>query len=99
MRIVFCLFALSGCSSVLVAQQTPDTPPPSTDSQDTTPVVLVMPSASQNIALLGTDQRFMDLGTLQTRRRAFFLYGTGISESYIDNFEAVPGGQASSEFL
>ena len=99
MRMVFCLFALCGCSSVLVAQQTPDTPPPSTDSQDTTPVVLVMPSASQNIALLGTDQRFMDLGTLQTRRRAFFLYGTGISESYIDNFEAVPGGQASSEFL
>jgi len=60
-RIVLCLFTLSGTSTVLVAQQNLDKPAPSTDSQDVKPTVLVLPSYSQNIAILGTDQRYMDL--------------------------------------
>src|SRR6202008_1541690 len=87
MRMVLCLFALSGSSTVLVAQQNPGTPAPSTESQDVKPAALVMPSYSQNIALLGTDQRYLDLETLQTRRRTFFVYGMGVSESYY-NFES-----------
>jgi hypothetical protein len=80
---VLCLFALSACSTVLLAQQTPDQQQdPSTQSQDVKPAILAMPSYSQNIALLGTDQRYMDLETLQTRRRTFFIYGMGVSETY-----------------
>jgi hypothetical protein len=97
MRMVLCLFALSGFSTVLAAQQSPDEPASSTKSQEINPAVLVMPSYSQNIALLGTDQRYMDLGTLQTRRRTFFMYGMGISESYVHN-EENSGGQDSSQF-
>jgi hypothetical protein len=84
---VFCLLALSGSSIVLVAQQNPDKPAPSMESQDVKPAVLVMPTSSQDVALLGTDQRYLDLGTLQTRRRTFFMYGMGVSNSYIDTFE------------
>jgi hypothetical protein len=102
MRMVLCLFALSTSSTVLVAQQnpqqTPDKPAPSTASQDVQQAVLVMPSYSQNIALLGTDQRYVDLETLQTRRRTFFMYGMGVSESY-DNFEGSSGSQDSSALL
>lgn len=101
-RMVVCFFALSGCSTVLVAQQNPDTPPPSTDStgsQDVKPVVLVMPSSSPDIALLGTDQRYMDLGSLQTRRRTFLLYGMGISESYIQSFDENSANLDTGEFL
>jgi len=86
MRTVLCLFALSCTGVVLFAQQTPDKPVPASDSQDVKPTVLVMPSYSQNIALLGTDQRYLDLGTLQTRRRTFFMYGMGVSESYVRDF-------------
>jgi hypothetical protein len=97
MRMVLCLFALSGSSTILVAQQNPDKQAPSTESQDVKPAVLVMPSYSQNIALLGTDQRYMDLGELQTRRRTFFMYGMGVSESYVDIFGEGTGGQSRSE--
>jgi len=99
MRMVLCLFALSGTSTVLVAQQNPDKPVPSTDSQDVKPTALVLPSYSQNIAILGTDQRYMDLGTLQTRRRTFFMYGIAVSESYVRDFAENSGGQDNSKFL
>ena len=99
MRMVLCLFALSGTSTVLVAQQNPDKPVPSTDSQDVKPTALVLPSYSQNIAILGTDQRYMDLGTLQTRRRTFFMYGMAVSESYVRDFAENSGGQDNSKFL
>jgi hypothetical protein len=101
MRMVLCLFALSGPSTVLVAQQNPDTPAPSapsTASQDIKPVVLVMPTYSQNIALLGTDQRYVALETLETRRRTFFVYGMGVSETY-DNSGGNSAVQDSSLFL
>jgi len=98
MRMVLCLFALCSISTVLLAHQNQDKPVPSTDSQDVKPTALVLPSYSQNIALLGTDQRYMDLATLQTRRRTFFMYGTGVSESY-GNFEGNSGAQDSSLFL
>lgn len=102
MRMVLCLFVLSGSSSVLVAQenpqQNPNKPTPSTESQDVQPAILAMPSYSPNIALLGTDQRYMDLGTLQTKRRTFFMYGMGVSESY-DNSEGNSGSQDSSALL
>lgn len=101
-RMVLCLFALSTSSTVLVAQQNPqqnpDKPTPSTESQDVQPAILAMPSYSPNIALLGTDQRYLDLATLQTRRRTFFMYGMGVSESY-DNFEGNSGSQDRSLFL
>jgi len=97
-RMVLCLFALCGSSTVLVAQQDPG-PVPSTDSQDVKPTALVLPSYSQNIALLGTDQRYVDLGTLQTRRRTFFMYGMGVSESYVHSFEENSVGQDNSQFL
>jgi hypothetical protein len=99
MRIVLCLFALSSWSPVLVAQQNPEQPAPSTQSQDVKPVVLVMPSYSQNIALLGTDQRYIELETLETRRRTFLIYGMGVSESYADSFGQNSGGQDTSQFL
>jgi hypothetical protein len=97
-RIMLCLFALSGTSTVLVAQQNPDKPAPSTDSQDVKPTALVLPSYSQNIALLGTDQRYLDLGTLQPRRRTFFMYGMRVSESYVDNLGQNSGGPDNSQF-
>jgi len=99
MRMVLCLLGLSGSGAVLVAQQNPDTPAPSTESQDVKPVVLAMPSYSQSIALLGTDQRYVDLLTLQARRRTFFMYGMGVSESYVNNFEENFGSQDSSALL
>lgn len=104
MRMLFCLLALSGTSTVLVAQQNPDTQAPSTpstpstQSQDIKPVVLVMPTYSQNIALLGTDQRYLALETLEARRRTFFVYGMGFSETY-NNAEGNSAVQDSSEFL
>jgi hypothetical protein len=99
MRMALCVLALMGTSSVVVAQQTPDQQAPSTGSQDVKPVVLATPTYSQNIALLGTDQRYVDLGTLQTRRRNFLMYGMGFSESYYDNFEENIANQDGSEFL
>src|SRR5437773_5840224 len=99
MRMALCLFVLTGSSTVLVAQENPDKPTPSTESQDVKPAALVMPNYSQNIALLGTDQRYMDLGTLQTRRRTFFMYGMGVSESYVQNFAENSGGQDNSQLL
>jgi hypothetical protein len=99
MRMVLCLSALSCTSAVLFAQQTPDKPAPTADSQDVKPTVLVMPSYSQNIALLGTDQRYLDLGTLQTRRRTFFMYGMGVSESYVHDFTENSAGLDNSQFL
>src|SRR5882724_5598757 len=99
MRMVLCLFALSGTSTVLVAQENPDKSTPSTDSQDVKPAALVIPSYSQNVALLGTDQRYLDLGTLQTRRRTFFMYGMGVSESYVNSFQENSGGQDNSQLL
>ena len=98
-RIVLCLFALSGTGTVLFAQENPDKPVPSTDSQDVKPTALVLPSYSPNIALLGTDQRYLDLGTLQPRRRTFFMYGMGVSESYVHNFAENSAGQDNSQFL
>jgi len=98
-RIVLCLLVLSGSSTVLVAQENPDKPAPSTESQDVKPAALVVPSYSQNIALLGTDQRYMDLGTLQTRRRTFFMYGIGVSESYVNSFQENSASQDISQFL
>ncbi len=99
MRMVLCLFALSGTSTVLVAQENADKSTPSTDSQDVKPAALVIPSYSQNVALLGTDQRYLDLGTLQTRRRTFFMYGMGVSESYVNSFQENSGGQDNSQLL
>lgn len=99
LRMVLCLFAMSCTSAILFAQQTPDKQGPTSDSQDVKPTVLVIPSYSQNIALLGTDQRYMDLGTLQTRRRTFFMYGMGVSESYVHNFADNSAGQDNSQFL
>jgi len=99
MRMAVCLFVLSSCSTVLVAQENPDKPAPSTESQDVKPAALVMPNYSQNIALLGTDQRYVDLGTLQTRRRTFFMYGIGVSESYVDNFAENSPAQDNSQFV
>jgi hypothetical protein len=99
MQMVLCLFALSGTSTVLVAQQTPDKPVPSTDSQDVKPTALVLPSYSQSIALLGTDQRYMDLGMLQTKRRTFFMYGMSVSESYVHDFVENSEGQDTSQFF
>lgn len=99
MRLVLCLFALSGSGTILVAQQTPDQPAPTTESQDIKPAVLVMPNYSQNIALLGTDQRYMDLGALDTKRHTFFMYGMGISESYYDNFAENAASLDGSELL
>jgi hypothetical protein len=98
MQMVLCLFALSGTGTVLVAQQNPDKPVPSTDSQDAKPIALVLPSYSQNIALLGTDQRYLDLGTLQPRRRTFFMYGMRVSESYVNNLVQNSGGPDNSQF-
>ena len=95
---VLCLFAVSGSSTVLVGQENPK-PAPSTESQDVKPAALVMPSYSQNIALLGTDQRYLDLGTLQARRRTFFMYGMGVSESYANSFQGNSGGQDNSQFF
>ena len=97
-RIVLCLFALSGTGTVLFAQENPDKPVPSTDSQDVKPTALVLPSYSPNIALLGTDQRYLDLGTLQPRRRTFFIYGMRVSESYVDNLVQNSGGPDNSQF-
>jgi hypothetical protein len=99
MRIVLCLFVLSGSGTVLVAQQNPDKPAPSTQPQDVQPAILAMPSYSPNIGLLGTDQRYLDLGTLQTKRRSFFMYGMGVSESYLDNFQQNSGTQDTSQFV
>jgi len=99
MRMAVCLFVLSSCSTVLVAQENPDKPAPSTESHDVKPAALVMPNYSQNIALLGTDQRYVDLETLQTRRRTFFMYGMGVSESYVNSFQENSGGQDNSQFL
>jgi hypothetical protein len=100
MRMLLCLVVLSGSSAVLVAQQQPpDQQAPPTESQDVKPAILAMPTYSQNIALLGTDQRYLDLGTLQTKRRTFFMYGMGVSESYVDNFQQNSVGQDSSELL
>src|ERR1700730_3648378 len=99
MRMVLCLFALSCHSTVLLAQQPSDKSVPSADSQDVKPTVLVIPSYSQNIALLATDQRYMDLGTLQTRRRTFFMYGMAVSESYVHNFAENSGGLDNSQLL
>jgi hypothetical protein len=92
-RIVLCFFAVVGSSSLVAAQEQPGQPASSSGSgsQDATPVVLQLPSYSQNIALLGTNQRFLDLEELQTRRRTFFMYGMGASESYEDNGEACAG--------
>lgn len=98
-RMVLCLFALSCTSTVLLAQQTSDKSVPSTDSQDVKPTVLAIPSYSQNIALLGTDQRYMDLETLQAKRRTFFLYGMAVSESYVNNLAENSGGQDNSQLL
>lgn len=111
-RMVLCLFALCSSTAGLLAQQTPDQSTPSTQSapstqstpgtgsQDVKPVVLVMPGTySQNIALLGTGQLYMDLAMLETRRRTFLMYGMGVSESYVDNFQANSGSQDGSEFL
>jgi len=97
---MLCLLVLS-CSTALVAQQNPDTPTPTTqtESQDVKPAALLMPSYSQSIALLGTDQRYVDLGTLQTRRRTFFMYGIGVSESYVNNFQENSASQDNSQFL
>src|SRR5438477_13073838 len=99
MRMALCLFVLTGSSTVLVAQENPDKPTPSTESQDVKPAALVMPNYSQNIALLGTDQRYVDLGTLQTRRRTFFMYGMGVSESYVNNFAENSPAQDTSQFV
>ena len=99
MRMAVCLFVLSSCSTVLVAQENPDKPAPSTESHDVKPATLMMPNYSQNIALLGTDQRYVDLETLQTRRRTFFMYGMGVSESYVNSFQENSGGQDNSQFL
>src|SRR6266436_5521397 len=99
MRIMLCLFALSGTGTVLFAQENPDKPVPSTDSQDVKPTALVLPSYSQSVILLGTDQRYLDLGTLQPRRRTFFMYGMGVSESYVRNFAENSVGQDNSQFL
>src|SRR5271169_6632962 len=99
MRMLLGLVVLSGTGTILVAQQNPDQTAPPTDSQDVKPAVLVLPSYSQNIALLGTDQRYMDLGTLQTRRRTFFMYGMGFSESYYDNFQENAASQDGSQLL
>ena len=74
-----CLFVLTGSSTVLVAQENPDKPTPSTESQDVKPAALVMPNYSQKIALLGRDQRYVDLGMLKTRQRTFFIYGMEVS--------------------
>lgn len=98
MRMVLCLFALSGTGTVLFAQENPDKPVPSTDSQDVKPTALVLPSYSQSIALLGTDQRYLDLGTLQPRRRTFFMYGMRVSESYDHNLEENSVGLDNSQF-
>ena len=99
LRTALCLCALTCTSAFLFAQQTTDKPAPTADTQDVKPTVLVMPSYSQNIALLGTDQRYMDLGTLQTRRRTFFMYGMGVSESYVHNFAENSSAQDNSQFL
>jgi hypothetical protein len=96
---VLCLFALSCTGTVLLAQQTSNQSVPSIDSQDVKPTVLAIPSYSQNIALLGTDQRYMDLETLQARRRTFFLYGMAVSESYVNNLAENSGGQDNSQLL
>ena len=95
---MLCFFALS-CTSATLFAQTPDKPVPTADSQDVKPTVLAIPSYSQNIALLGTDQRYMDLGTLQARRRTFFMYGMGVSESYVHNFAENSGGQDNSQLF
>jgi len=47
----------------------------------------------------GTDQRYLDLGTLQARRRTFFMYGMGVSESYANSFQGNSGGQDNSQFF
>jgi hypothetical protein len=96
-RIVLSFFAVVGSSSLVGAQEQPGQPASSSGSgsQDATPVVLQLPSYSQNIALLGTNQRFLDLEELQTRRRTFFMYGAGMSDSYEDN----GGGQGSDQLL
>jgi len=106
LRTVLCLIVGASSSQFLLAQQQqpqqqqqPDQAPPSPAPwpQDVTPVVLQLPSNPQTIALLGTDQRFVDLEALQTRRRTFFMYGMGITESYSDNFGGGTGN--SSEAL
>jgi len=98
LRMTFCLFALASSGNVLVAQQQSDSRVSPAESQDVKPVVLQLPSESQNVALLGTDQRFVDLETLQTRRRTFFMYGMGLSESYED-FSAGTAGQNFSDII
>jgi hypothetical protein len=99
MRMVLCLLVLSATGTMLVAQQSPDKPVASTDTQDVKPSAMVIPNYSQTIALLGTDQRYMDLETLQTRRRTFFLYGMGLSESYVQIFNENSASQDNSQFL
>ena len=96
-----CFFALSSCGAVIAAQQNPETlaPAPSTQPQDVKPAILAISNYSQNIALLGTDQRYIELDSLQARRRTFFMYGMGVSESYVDNSGANPAGQDSNQFL
>lgn len=98
MRIAGCLLALSVSSTVLVAQQSSEQTGSSMQGEAVNPVVLETPSSSQTIALLGTDQRYMDLETLQTRRRTFLVYGMGISDSYTTGFQA-NSGQDRHEFL
>lgn len=107
MRIALCLFALSGSGVALLAQQNSNSQTSSTQSlsqsqtqsQDVKPVILAMPSYSQNIALLGTDQRYIELASLEAKRRTFFVYGMGVSESYNDNSQGNSGGQDSSQLL
>jgi hypothetical protein len=96
---VFGLFVLCVSAAVVVAQQDSDTSASSAQPQDVKPAVLVMPTSSGNVALLGTDQRYLDLATLQTRRRTFFMYGMGLSETYINSFRENYANQDTNQFL
>jgi hypothetical protein len=98
-RVALCALAVAASCTALTAQQQPDKATSPQEGQDVKPAGLAVPSYSQNVALLGTDQRYLDLGTLQTRRRTFFMYGMGLSESYLDNFQGSAGSADSSEFL
>ena len=96
---VLCLFLLCVTGNVANAQQDSDNSASSIQPQDVKPTVLVMPAGSEGVALLGTDQHYLDLGTLQTRRRTFFMYGMGVSNSYLDSFTDNSPSQNSDQFL
>lgn len=100
LRMAVVLLAVTTSGQSLVAQQQADqsASSPGPAPQNTTSVVSQLPSDSQSIALFGTNQRFVDLGTLETRRRTFFMYGMGLSETYVDTF-GEGAGQSDSEIF